>query len=77
MFPRLAERNAVIDLSLGPMSVITIWGSDVTLYWTATLDSVSVGSLSTLRMLRWSAPMPVNPRSVTRSTSNNGSVWLR
>ena len=34
MFPRLAERNAVIDLSLGPMSVITIWGSDVTLYWT-------------------------------------------
>ena len=77
MFPRLAERNAVIDLSLGPMSVITIWGSDVTLYWTATLDSVSVGSLSTLRMLRWSATMPVNPRSVTRSTSNNGSVWLR
>lgn len=60
MFPRLAERNAVIDLSLGPMSVITIWGSDVTLYWTGDAGLGERGVFEYLEDVAVVGDMPVN-----------------
>ncbi len=73
LFEHLHQTFAVVRDVVGEVAVVGTLEcqdnlrSDVTSYWTATVGRGEQRSSTILRMLRWSATIPENPRSVTRA----------